>query len=53
MKNVFKHLREKVERDVPKIPHTIFNENYFNQLCEKIGVLPSKVLRSIGTLGGG
>lgn len=53
MKDVFKSLREKVERDVKEPPRTIFNEYAFNQLCEKIGVSPSRVLCSIGTLGGG
>lgn len=53
MSDIFKKLREKVERDVKSMSPETFSDEKFQKLCEKIGASPSRVLRSIGTLGGG
>jgi len=51
MNNIFKKLRDNIESKMPQAP--TFDDIFFNKFCERIGISPSYVLRSIGTLGGG
>lgn len=51
--NVFQKLKERVDSTVKQYSPVEMNQKSFDDLSDKIGASPSRVAKSLGTLGGG
>ena len=53
MNNIFTKIKNKIDNEIVDYSPTKFDVLMFDKFCKKIGANPSRVICSIGTLGGG